>query len=796
MTAIRFPFLNRPFVVVALGLAAGIFLAKTFPGTHFFFVLPMLLSGLGIAFSTRFSLRWRNLSILLMFIGAGGALWISRYSGAPGDALARVAINSDPHLEYQLQGRVLRPDIYLAESEYAQFTLQVTSVNEKIPISGRVLIRWKNPEFRLVHGDIVEVVGPLNTSIGRVNPNSAGVEGYYRDHDVHTAMRLNGTESIRKIDSAPWYSFQGHAGRFRNHLAQRLEHVLPKDALPFVLTVWLGDRRSIDDATYSQFMESGTAHILAVSGVHIGIVYASLVFLLQCLFPSSRHKTILIMIAVFLFAFVAGARISSLRAALMIGLYLSAELFDRESDAPSTLGLSAILFLIHRPAVMFDPGFQLSYLSISSLMIFRPIFSEKLTRIPFWLRENLATTLSVQLLPWPIVISQFHVFPIYGIVANLLVIPLLTAVLWLAFLTSSFALLGLSFASIFGQTLGLIISFIMFFTEWIATLPGAIHYFSSPTILATILYWGFFLVVFGLSKSYDVNMRALVLPAILLILVPLSWAPWRTHAEVSFLDVGHGDSVFIQTNDGHRLLIDTGDKNPYYDAGKRDVAPFLWNNHMNYLDGVLLSHSDRDHIGGLEYLIGKIGIGRMYLSHIETDSPLQRRLLEKCQKYNIPVQRVAAGDRISLGTTFVEILYPPSSLPKPVSDNNSSIVCRTTIHGVSFLFSGDIEKETEKSLSEHDIRADVLKVPHHGSTTSSTSEFLAAVDPKIAVISVGLRAGKGSVKNSVLEMYTQNAIDLFRTDMDGGVRFFQKNGTLFPESTRDALNFPIGKKTL
>jgi competence protein ComEC len=739
------------------------------------------------------AVQWRNISIFLMFVGVGGLLWMARYDGEAGDSVSRIVNNTDVSAEFTITGKVVRPDIFLAESDYTQCIIQVTEIESK-RLSGRILMRWQNPRFALNHGDLIRVRGRLNTSIGRVNPNSTGVEGYYRHHEVHSFVRLNGGDSIERLTVTPWYSAAGWASRFRNHMADRLERIVPENAYPFVLTVWLGDRRSITESTYTQFMESGTAHILAVSGVHIGIIYASLAFVLQLFFSSTRSKTIVIMVMVFLFAFIAGARISSLRAALMIGLYLTAELWDRESDAPSTLGLSAILFLIHRPAVLFDPGFQLSYLSISSLMLFRPIFSEKLNRIPFLIRENMATTFSVQLLPFPIVISQFHLYPIYGLFANLFVIPVLTAVLWLAFLTSFFALLGVPFASVFAMTLALCTQLILAFTEWVAGLPGAIHFFTSPTPLAMVLYWVLLILVLRTALSSDWNRRTFGMIGIVLILIPITWSPWQTQSAVTFLDVGHGDATFIQTSDDHRFLIDTGDKNPYYDAGKRDVAPFLWNNHVAHLDGILLTHSDRDHIGGLEYLIGKISIGKIYISQMESDSPLEGQILDKCRTFGIPIQRVGVGDQIPLGNTFLEILYPPENLPPTTSDNNRSIVCRMDLEGVHFLFTGDIESETEELLLDDRLQADVLKVPHHGSTTSSTDAFVRAVGPAVAVISVGLRGNKSSVNESVLQQYGRRDIVLYRTDLEGGVRILPKNGAFAMRSARKLYGFPVRKK--
>jgi competence protein ComEC len=793
MHLIQIPYFNRPLVVIAFSLALGIQIANHFSTLHFGFFLFLVVIGILLAFVTQFSVGWRNTTVLCMFIGVGGLLWIVRYAGPPGDSISTMAIAKNPSVEFTITGKVIRPDIYLPESEYTQCILQVARVDSIDRQSGRILIRWLDPQFPLNHGDLIQVQGLINTSMGKVNPNSAGVEGYYRRHDVHSVLQLKGGESILRLETSPWYSVPGWASRFRNHVASRLQQVVPAKALPFVLTVWLGDRRSIDDTTYTQFMESGTAHILAVSGVHIGIIYVSLAFILQLFLPSNRSKTILIMVMVFLFAFIAGARISSLRAALMIGLYLTAELWDRESDAPSTLGLSAVLFLVHRPAILFDPGFQLSYLSISSLMLFRPVFSERLQRVPFWFRENIATTMSVQLLPWPVVISQFHIYPLYGLLANLIVIPLLSATLWLAFLTSFFALLGIPLASVFAQTLGLLTYWILGFTEWVANLPGAIHYFTSPTSLAIIFYWVLLILCLKTVTASNWNRRTVGLIVFLLALIPLTWTPRQNRSEITFLDVGHGDSTFIQTSNGHRFLIDSGDKNPFYDAGKRDVAPFLWNNHIGHLDGVLLTHSDRDHIGGLEYLIGKIDIGRVYLSTPDSQSPLEDRILDKCRAYGIPIERVSAGDRIVLGNASLEVVHPPPRLPDDTSDNNRSIVCRMDLDGVTFLFTGDIEEETEKLLLERNIQADILKVPHHGSTTSSTAEFIQAVRPTVAVISVGQRRRYDSVKEAILERYDAENITLFRTDIEGGRRILPKNGRITSQSSRELHGFPLRK---
>lgn len=558
-----------------------------------------------------------------------------------------------------------------------------------------------------------------------------------------------------------------------------------------MLTVWLGDRRAIASETYRAFLHSGTAHVLAVSGVYIGIVFVMMSYILSAIVRRRRLRTLLIMAAVLLFAVVAGARISTLRAAIMIMLYLLADLFDREPDAPTALSVAAILFAVHDPDVLFDAGFQLSFLSVSSILLFSNTIRSRMGLLPPVLRQGLSSTLAVQIVPLPVALNLFHVLPLAAIPANLLVIPLLSVVLWICALTSIASLIVPPVAPIFGHALQPFVYLIALISESVSNMRDSHVFLTSPTTLAVICYWiNALAIVLALHRRQGrwVSMAIALSSAIATIAV---WSPLRQPAEITFLDVGHGDSTFIRTPTGETILVDGGDKTGFIDVGERVVAPFLWSNHVSRLDKIVGTHADRDHIGGLHFIVEHFDVGTLYLGPDREETPTEKELLARCEARSVPVVRIHGGDAIPVSGANIKVLHPPDDWPETTSENDSSVVLQVTWPGMNVLLTGDIEENAESTLTSGTLDANVLKIPHHGSQTSSTAPFIEKIDPAYAVVSSGRRFGGAVLREWVLDRYRARGVTIYRTDWHGGVRLTTRGGALRIEGAREGRDYPL-----
>jgi competence protein ComEC len=269
------------------------------------------------------------------------------------------------------------------------------------------------------------------------------------------------------------------------------------------------------------------------------------------------------------------------------------------------------------------------------------------------------------------------------------------------------------------------------------------------------------------------------------------WTPWHHEAGVDFLDVGHGDCAFVRTPGGTTLLIDTGDRSEHVDFGARVAAPFLLAQGLTTLDYLVLTHADRDHMGGARHLLETLRVRQVVLGPVPSGRELEEEVLRLCARQGVSVRRVAKGDLLPLAGAACAVLHPPASGAQLEGINNDSLVLRLSFPGCDVLFTGDIEAPAESMLLRLPVAAAILKVPHHGSATSSTEAFLDAVRPSMAICSTAQRPGREATGPGILDRYLARGIRVYRTDRDGGLRLRMRHGLWTVTSARAARQFPI-----
>ncbi|MDZ4858138.1 MAG: DNA internalization-related competence protein ComEC/Rec2 [Candidatus Hydrogenedentes bacterium] len=785
--------MNRPLAWAAIALLCGTVAAA-------WGFLPNPLFSLGIAalgctiaiFASRVP-RIRPVALVLCFIGAGGAWWGLRTGEFHGDGVSTL-LQAHQEANFEFSGTVRSTRLMLPGSDFHGFVLDVDSYRdgEKLsPVDGLVYVNWYQAPRAVFPGERVTVDGDARLALSEVNPGIRGYEDFLRNRGIQSVLETSGPGAVVQQGPAPWYRATYYTARLRHAQARRLTEAMPPSILPFIYAVWLGQQSALDRDEYRAYVGSGTAHILSVSGVHAALIFLTLNFALRVLHVPRRRRSIACMLGVITFALVAGASIPAMRAAAMVCLYLSADLLDREPDAPTALSIAGIAFILWNPHVIFDVGFQLSFTCIASILVFAPLFMTGLARIHRWLRPSIATSLAVQILPAPIVAASFHVFAFTGMLANLVVIPLLAVVLWLCFATSLLSFVWMPLARIAGYAVVLPVTLI----RGVAALASSLDFLTlalvTPTGAAFTLYWlaaGFLSLLYFVRKERRKTVIRAACAAFVLSMI--AWN-FRFHEpEVVFMDVGHGDAAFVRTTSGQTMLIDGGNASDKYDYGERVVAPFLWARGITRLDVVIASHSDRDHMGGLLYIVDAIDIGTLILSEDDDERPLETQLLAQCSARGVPVLRVKRGETITIGETAIDVLHPPRDLPEQTEPNDRSLVLRVLFGPHAFLFTGDIEKAAERQLDPDTLRSTVLKVPHHGADTSSTIAFINAVQPDYAVISTGPR-GRQVMDAEIVDRYEAHKIPVLRTDRVGAIRFSLRGGTLHVEGERINRHFPI-----
>jgi len=482
--------MRYPVVWGAVAFGKGLWLTQEgyFPG----YALALLLFLVAItgSLALRRLLMFGHIALILMFLGCGLLYAQLRPGATQGDPLFFHAVHNAT-ATYTLEGTVFQSPLILPGSTYQRVHLRVDTViinNVPVTLRGKTALRWSDPAGPLYSGERIRVTGRLMPLLGPVNFGIGGIEDFLRTQGIHTAMNIRGDE-VTRINNA-FYSPHYWASRLRYFQADIFSKTLPGHVQPFIRTVWLGDRGDIPQEQYETFLKTGTAHILAVSGIHVGIVYISVRIVLAMFIRSQKKQAVLVALAVILFALIAGARISSLRAAWMICLYLTAELFNREPHAPTTLSLAGTGFLMYNPALLYDTAFLLSFSSVASLILFGERFLNYLPETwPNSLRSALATVLGVQVLPLPFAAHFFYVLPVMGPVANLIVVPLLTCILWLCPLIVVSGSIYIPLGMLFGHAILPLVWVMETTTQLIGMLPGAYRFIPGPTALGAITYW-------------------------------------------------------------------------------------------------------------------------------------------------------------------------------------------------------------------------------------------------------------------------------------------------------------------
>ncbi len=483
--------MRYPVVWSAIAFGAGLWLSQSgyFPG--FGPTLLLTVAAFPCAILLRRLPHIGVATLLFCFLGCGLLYAAIRLGGPPGDPLFQHAV-AHRQDRYVLEGVVMQSPLILPESSYERVHLRVDRVlvnGEPTPLYGMIALRWSDPVGPLFSGERIRASGQLNPLLGPVNFGIGGVEVFLRTQGIHTAMTLRGADAVETV-ATPRFSPRYWAARLRYYQAGIFSRTLPESVQPFIHTVWLGARGGIPDDTYEAFLNTGTAHILAVSGVHVAIVFISSRILFGIFVRSPKKLALITSLAVLTFALVAGARISSLRAAFMIILYQTAEYFDREPHAPTALALAAFTFLLHNPALLFDTAFLLSFSSVASLLLFSDrIFQWLPSRWPRGLRRSLASILGVQILPTPFAAHFFHVLPLLGPVANFIVMPLLTFILWLCPLIVLCGSIYEPLGRLFGHAIEPLLACIHATTGLLQALPGAYQRLSSPTAFGALCFW-------------------------------------------------------------------------------------------------------------------------------------------------------------------------------------------------------------------------------------------------------------------------------------------------------------------
>ncbi|MFQ5514255.1 MAG: DNA internalization-related competence protein ComEC/Rec2 [Myxococcota bacterium] len=530
-----------------------------------------------------------------------------------------------------------------------------------------------------------------------------------------------------------------------------------------------GDRGELDEEVRRAFRGSGTAHLLAVSGLHVGWVFflaEGLARLLLSPIPGlalRRRARTLARIAgaliAGLYAFVSGPGVPALRSASMASLGILALLGGRPAALWNGLALAALLVLALRPGALFELPFALSFAAVAGILLWQPT-GGTVSRL-------LQTTVAAGLATAPLVAAMGAPFPRLGLLANLIAVPFFgVAVLPLALLAALLGLVAPVPATALATLARLLAELGIRLLEGLAggDLLAGLADPPREALLVALTVFGIRLAARGSRRLAWSALAALAL----LALTHPGTIPDASDDSALFLDVGHGDATLVRSG-AAAWLIDAGPRFGRFDAGRDVVLPALRAEGVRALDVLVLTHPDLDHVGGARAVLDRIPVAELWISAGSYASPALRKLRRAAARRDVPLRWVARGDRAVLGAFVVRTLWPPFE-GTPAGSNESALVLRFDGPRGCLLLPADVPREVERTLALGESPCAVLKLAHHGSRTSTDARWLEALQPWLAVASAGRRMRGALPHREVRQRLHAASVTLYVTRDSGAVR--------------------------
>jgi competence protein ComEC len=695
------------------------------------------------------------------------------------------------------------------------------SEHRALPGYGRLLLRDNG--IALSAGDRIAFRSRVRLPLNRDNPGEFDWASYCRNDGIMWLVSVSGPERVLLIGrgfrwrpSAILFDVResmrlfldAHSGRYVKSWVGRAS---ANDARTFLKGIILGDRSEIGYSVRSTFADSGLAHALSASGVHVAIVVLLTVIAVNVvtrampgvlLWTPSRKIAAFVSIPVMvMYCMLVGASAPAVRSTIMGVVFAVAILANRRGDSFNSLIVAAFLILLLYPLSLFAKDFQLSFVAVAGILLVAPpllarmkerlsphrdpaegsplssagrLYRRAVTGSVVVAGTSLGATLAVT----PLVLQSFHSFPVYTLLANLLADTLLTIALFFGLCGSvmgpvspdlgALVLIPADVCSLLTIKLAAAISAIPYSTLKVRHLMVPEYVALWAAVCCAM--W----VIREPGKSSLTGLAAALCGVIVTVTIS-SWHNEPPAMRVTFLNVGKADAALVEPRGSRGLLIDGGLRNDHFDSGPSIVLPFLWWNGNRTLDGMIVSHPQMDHMGGLLSVIPYTRPGCLWWNPVEPCPRFMTLILAEARKAGsliLPADRNRPA--VSMGTAMVRFLTKPCSTDR-VSDhndlNNASVACSIRCGRVCFLFTGDLEASGEEELvaSGIPLAAHVLKVGHHGSRTSTSRGFVEAVRPKVAVISADYRSTRGGPAKDVVERLQSAGSTVYWTGRDGAV---------------------------
>ena len=772
---------------------------------------------------------------LLSVLSSGLLLHVLRQPGPP------ILLSDDPYRRLTLAGCVVEPPSVQPDRD--QFVLEVAP-GERVRVTLYLKEGEAPPGF--AYGNRVEVDARVRRPKNFGNPGAFDYEGYLARRQIRWLASANGAGAVQVLPGECGSRWRSWLFALRGAAFDRIDRLYENDSYSagMMRGVLLGDSSRMEKVWTESFRRTGTYHALVISGLHVAVLAATLYGILRLCFVPELAALILTAITAWLYAGVSGADPPVVRAAGGYTLYMLGRYFYRRGRVLNLLAAVGLVFLVVDPTSLFDASFQLSFLAVAAIGALAapvlertsqpvaaalkglgdggrdPSFATRAaqwrvelrlaaetialwTRMPrrfvypmfagavrlaVWCWDLMVISAAVQIALILPMAYYFHRVSLSGLSANLLIVPAMSL-----FVPAGFAALFTGWRPL-AWLANLLLAFSRRVAEFHARLEPDWRTPDPPFWLALL----FVAALLGLAMAMAMGRRRMgwaLAAAVLALAAVTVWRPFAPllpagEMELTAIDVGQGDSLFLVFPDRTTMLVDAGGipvfgnrKPSRMDVGEDVVSPYLWRRSLRRLDYVVASHLHADHAGGLPAVIGNFKPRELWLSRT-ADCPEWNAIARAAAAAGTHVRIVRAGDRFHFGGATVTALWPTADhLSRPQPENNDSLVLHASYGAHSFLLTGDAEHSAERFLQPP--RSTVLKIAHHGSRTSTSSHLLDAVRPAYAVISVGEGNVYRNPHPDTIERLAWTSTAIYRTDVDGAVTISTDGRRLRTESQRD-----------
>ena len=650
----------------------------------------------------------------------------------------------------------------IQEKEYKKVCIaKIVRNNKKILIN----IKMSQDIPSIKYGDSLYIEGEFKQPEEARNYKGYNYKQYLKTKKIIGTVELEKVKILKSSNGSFIHNIQ-------KYIRDTINGTLTDEEGNLLLAILLGDKDKLSEDIQESFKTSNLSHMLAVSGAHVSYIILGLTYVLQNSIIGKKNGKIVCIIFLLAFMAITNFTPSVTRACIMAILTLFSSIIYRKSDVYTNISVAALITLIFNPYSLLDLGFQLSYGGTIGIIIFIKRIQEKKSnsKVINYIKQMALVSIYANIIIIPIMMYHFNTVSFTFIISNIMASPILGIIVITGFLFIIASITVKPLTRLIAIFIKPILSILIKISQICSKLPFSNILVVTPYMFNVISYYA--IILYCIKSKKNNKCKIIICLLIVLILINFIIYIFPQKLRIFFIDVGQGDSTLIITPDKKTVLVDGGGSDSF-DVGEKVLLPYLLDRRILKVDYVLISHFDTDHCGGILTIMEKVKVKNIIISEQAEHSENYERFKKLMIHKKIRLIEVKKGDKIKIGRySEFKILFPTSRLLSENSLNNNSIVAQFNYNNFKMLFTGDIEKLAEQQIlktEKAEIRADILKVAHHGSKTSSIPEFIKAVKPKIALIGVGKNNTFGHPNQQTIKNLENIKCRIYRTDLQGEI---------------------------